>query len=93
MVAYLLWEQVVPGSSPGVPTNFGEGMSTQEEIKINVCRVDSVYASGENTESFAVEVIRTGLNQAIYGLTREQAMKIVEDLRLLLRNEPDPEEK
>lgn len=66
---------------------------TQEEVKINVYRLDSVYASGENTESFAVEMIRVGLPQALYGLSREQATQIMEDLRLLLRNEQDPEEK
>ena len=92
MGAYLLWEQVVPGSNPGVPTNFGEAM-TQEEVKINVYRVNSSYASGESDERFSIEVIKPTLAQALYLLSRDQAMKIMEDLRLLLRDEQDPEEK
>ena len=92
MVAYLLWEQVVPGSNPGVPTNFGGGM-TQEEVKINVYRINSSYAPGESDERFSTEVIKPTLAQALYLLSRKQATQIMEDLRLLLRDEQDPEEK
>ena len=68
-------------------------MRAQEEVKINVSRISSVTASGESDERFSIEVIKPTLSQALYLLSREQATQIMEDLRLLLRDEQDPEEK